>query len=60
MKKYLLCILVLLSGFLLVGCGKYGEKDIVNDLNKKISKIDNYYLNGLRLLIKRKIILELV
>ena len=39
MKKYLLCILVLLSGFLLVGCGKYGEKDIVNDLNKKISKI---------------------
>ena len=46
MKKYLLCILVLLSGFLLVGCGKYGEKDIVNDLNKKISKIDNYYLNG--------------
>ena len=45
MKKYLL-YLAILSCFLLVGCGKYGEKDIVKDFNKKITNSDGYYLNG--------------
>ena len=45
MKKYLL-YLAILSCFLLVGCGKYGEKDIVKDFNKKINSSEGYYLNG--------------
>ena len=45
MKKYLLYIAIL-SCILLVGCGKYGEKDIVKDLNKKINNSEGYYLNG--------------
>ena len=45
MKKILLC-LAILSCFLLVGCGKYGEKDIVKDFNKKITNTQGYYLNG--------------
>ncbi len=44
MKKWL--ILICLFCFTLVGCGKYGEKDIIKDLNKKIEKNDGYYLNG--------------
>ncbi len=44
MKNWIL--LALLSCFILVGCGKYGEKDIINDLTKKIEKTDGYYLNG--------------
>ncbi len=45
MKKYLL-YLAILSCFLLVGCGKYGEKDIVKDFNKKVNSSDGYYLSG--------------
>ena len=45
MKKYLL-YLAILSCFLLVGCGKYGEKDIVKDFSKKINSSEGYYLNG--------------
>ena len=45
MKKYLLFVAIL-SCFLLVGCGNYGEKDIVKDFNKKINNTDGYYLNG--------------
>ena len=44
MKKWLL--LTCLCCFVLVGCGKYGEKDIIKDLNKKIDKANGYYLNG--------------
>jgi outer membrane lipoprotein-sorting protein len=32
--------------FLLTGCGKYGEKDIVKDLNKKIDGCKGYYLEA--------------
>lgn len=45
MKKYLL-YLAILCCFLLAGCGKYGEKDIVKDFNKKINDSDGYYLSG--------------
>lgn len=46
MKKYFLYGFVILSCIFLSGCGKYGEKDIINDLSKKIEKSDGYYLNG--------------
>ncbi|MEG2322517.1 MAG: outer membrane lipoprotein carrier protein LolA [Bacilli bacterium] len=46
MKKYFLYGLMILGSFLLIGCGKYGEKDIVKDLNKKIDKATGYYLTG--------------
>ena len=45
MKKILLLVAIF-SCVLLVGCGKYGEKDIVKDLNKKITNSNGYYLNG--------------
>ena len=45
MKKYLI-FLTILSCILLVGCGKYGEKDIVKDLSKKINNSSGYYING--------------
>lgn len=32
--------------FLLTGCGKYGEKDIVKDLTKKIENSKGYYLEA--------------
>ena len=41
MKKIIMLLVVLC---LLTGCGKYNEKDIVNDLDKKLNK--NYKLNG--------------
>ena len=42
MKKILLFLSVLV--FLVTGCGKYDEKDIVKELNKKIKK--GYMLSG--------------
>jgi outer membrane lipoprotein-sorting protein len=32
--------------FLLTGCGKYDEKDVVKDLEKKIDNINGYYLEA--------------
>lgn len=32
--------------FLLTGCGKYNEKTIVKDLNKKINQITGYHIEG--------------
>jgi len=46
MKKYLFLMFISLGIFTMIGCSKYGEKDIVNDLNKKIEKTNGYYLNG--------------
>lgn len=46
MKKYFLCGLIILSCFVLAGCGKYGEKDIIKDLSKRVDKSSGYYLNG--------------
>jgi len=44
-KKYLFLILVLVV-CIVTGCTKYGEKDIINDLTKKIEKSSGYHLNG--------------
>lgn len=38
--------IVLMMLFLSVGCGKYGEKNIIKDLENKISKADAYKLDG--------------
>ena len=46
MKKYLFYALILLSCIGMIGCTKYGEKDIIKDLSKKIEKTDGYYLHG--------------
>lgn len=46
MKKNFLYGLFILGCFLIVGCGKYGEKDILKDLSKKIEKTDGYHLTG--------------
>mgnify|MGYP003293664595 CR=1 FL=1 len=46
MKKYFKYIFAMIFSFTLVGCMKYGEKDIVDDLSKKINKADGYYLTG--------------
>lgn len=44
MKKIISLLLVVLV--LLCGCGKYGEEDVVRDLDKKISKLSSYKLEG--------------
>ena len=46
MKKYLLYALILFGCIVLVGCGKYVEKDIIKDLNNRIEKSNGYYVNG--------------
>lgn len=45
MKKIFLTSLFLCL-FLLTGCGKYTEKTIVKDLNKKINAITGYHIEG--------------
>lgn len=42
--KVLLCLFFLL--FLTAGCGIQGEKDVLSDLDKKISGLNSYYLEG--------------
>lgn len=43
MKKIFIFLIVVL---LLTGCGKYGEKNLVNDLNDKINNSNSYHLSG--------------
>ena len=45
MKKIFLTGLFLCL-FLLTGCGKYSEKTIVKDLNKKINAVTGYHIEG--------------
>ena len=44
MKKVLILLFIML--FFVSGCGKYTEKDVVNDLEKKINKANAYKLSG--------------
>ncbi len=46
MKKVFILSLFL-SLFFLTGCGKYDEKSIVKDLNKKINQITGYHIEGI-------------
>ena len=45
MKKIFFVGLII-SLFFLTGCGKYTEKTIVKDLNKKINAITGYHVQG--------------
>ena len=44
MKKILL--LFFFSIFLFAGCGKYGEKDVINDFSKKVDNAKAYYIDS--------------
>lgn len=46
MKKNFLFLLIFLISLILVGCGKYNEKDLINDLEKNIKKLNSYKLTG--------------
>lgn len=46
MKKYIWVCAILLCSFLLVGCGKYGESDVVKDFEKKVKNTKGYNLTG--------------
>ncbi len=45
MKKFLMLI-VFVFCLTLTGCGKYGEKDLIKDLSKKINNSKGYYVSG--------------
>ena len=43
MKKIFVLVGILL---LISGCGKYGKKDLINDISKKVNNSDAYHLAG--------------
>ena len=45
MKKYLLCVVAIISVFM-VGCGTKGENDILKQITKKIENSKAYHLTG--------------
>jgi outer membrane lipoprotein-sorting protein len=45
MKKFVWLGLIVFL-FLITGCGKYDEKDVVKDLNKKIENVKGYHLEA--------------
>lgn len=45
MKKKILFLLII-GLFILSGCGKISEKDIIKEFSKKVDKADSYYLEG--------------
>ena len=46
MKKIFIISICLISAFLISGCGKKNEKNILKELTKKIEKTDGYHING--------------
>lgn len=46
MKKKLIFFITIFLLIGITGCGKYNEKDILRDLNKKVNKSNSYMLNG--------------
>ncbi|HHW69427.1 MAG TPA: hypothetical protein GX747_03735 [Tenericutes bacterium] len=46
MKKYLALCFVMVGCLFFAGCGKYGEKDLIKDLGKKIEDSKAYHLSG--------------
>ena len=45
MKKNLM-IMIFVFCLVLTGCGKYGEKDLIKELSKKINNSKGYYVSG--------------
>ena len=46
MKNKIFFLAIFFFLLILVGCGKYGEDDIINDLKKKVEKADSYRIVG--------------
>ncbi len=46
MKKKYLLISIFLCFITLFGCGKYGENDLIKDLEKKLQKVSSYRATG--------------
>ncbi|MBE6138803.1 MAG: outer membrane lipoprotein carrier protein LolA [Firmicutes bacterium] len=46
MRKKILIGFACLLSFFMIGCGKYGEDDVIKDLTKKINNAKGYYLDG--------------
>lgn len=46
MKKNIIFLLSIMVLFFLTGCGKYSEKDIIKDFEKKLEKANSYKLSG--------------
>ena len=46
MKRSKIFLLIIMVFIFLTGCGKYNEKDIVKDLERKINKSNSYKLSG--------------
>ena len=44
--KRIFLIVTIFSLFFLTGCGKYTEKSIIKDINKKINSIGGYHIEG--------------
>lgn len=45
MKKFIPLVLLIVS-IILTGCGKNSEKNIINDIKKKVDKLSTYQLDG--------------
>lgn len=46
MKKRVLFCLIAIGSLLMCGCGKYTEKDIIKDIDKKLDSTKGYHLTG--------------
>lgn len=47
MKKIFRLFFMGVICFILAGCGKYGEKDLIKDFDKKVSQLGSYTLSGI-------------
>ncbi|MCM1370680.1 MAG: hypothetical protein NC181_02160 [Clostridium sp.] len=47
MKKGLITMFIILTSFLLTGCGKYSVEDLVKDFSKKVNDSNSYKLDGI-------------
>lgn len=54
MKKNLILSILILLAITFTGCGKYNEKDIIKELDKKITNTSGYRLNGVLKLINNE------
>lgn len=54
MKKILFLAVLIILGISLTACGKYNERDIIKDIDKKINKAESYKLTGVLKLINNE------
>lgn len=46
MRKFIKVGILMFASFLLFGCGKYGENDVIKDLEKQLDDAKGYHLTG--------------